>query len=283
MPLYQAVILAIIQGLTEFLPVSSTAHLVLVPWLAGWQDPGKAFDVALHAGTLFAVLAYFWRAWIELALPGFGIRFPATATDQEFRARRQLFWFLALGTVPGGVAGLLLQHFVEEHLSQPIPIALAMMGLGLLMAWADARPSVATGHSMEQMTFADTILIGVSQALALLPGVSRSGITITTGLLRGLSREAAARFSFLLATPIIAGAALYEIPKLLKTHRAGAMDLPLGTLLIAVAVSAVVGYAVIAFLMRYLKTRSLKIFVVYRLTFGMVILLLAFLQFHSAR
>jgi undecaprenyl-diphosphatase len=281
MPLYQAIILAILQGLTEFLPISSTAHLVLVPWLAGWEDPGKAFDVALHAGTLFALLAYFWRTWIELALPGFGIRFPVAATDQDIRTRRQLFWFLVVATIPGGAAGFLLQHFAEEHLSRPVPIALAMIGLGLLMGWVDAR--YRGGHEIDRVTFGDTLFIGVSQALALLPGVSRSGITITTGLVRGLSREAAARFSFLLTTPIIAGAALYEVPKLLKTHRAGAMDLPLSTLLIAVAVSAIVSYAVIAFLMRYLQTRSLKIFVVYRLAFGMFILLLAFLHYHAAR
>jgi len=281
MPLFQAVILAIVQGLTEFLPISSSAHLVLVPWLAGWQDPGKAFDVALHAGTLFAVLAYFWRTWIELALPGLGIRFPSAISDEQLRTRRQLFWFLALATIPGGAAGFLLQHFVEERLSEPLPIALAMMALGLFMGWADAR--YRTGHGIEKVTLADSVFIGVSQALALFPGVSRSGITITTGLLRGLSREAAARFSFLLATPIIAGAALYEIPKLWKTHRACAMELPMSTLLISVAISAAVGYAVIGILLRYLQTRSLKIFVVYRLALGIIVLLLVILHGNAAR
>jgi undecaprenyl-diphosphatase len=281
MPLYQAIVLAILQGLTEFLPISSTAHLIIVPWLAGWQDPGKAFDVALHAGTLVAVLAYFWRTWLELALPGLGVRYPASATAEELGTRRRLFWYLVVATIPGAVAGFLLQHYVEEHLSDPVPIAIAMIAMGVLMGWADARR--LGSHTMDRVSFPDSLYIGVSQALALFPGVSRSGITITTGLFRGLSREAAARFSFVLATPIIAGAAAYEIPKLLKSHRAGGMELSMSTLGIAVAISAVVGYAVIAFLLRYLQTRSLKIFVVYRLVFGMLVLLLAFLHFHAAR
>jgi undecaprenyl-diphosphatase len=227
------------------------------------------------------VLAYFWRTWLELVLPAAGVRYPASASGEEIGRRRRLFWFLVVATVPGAVAGFLLQRFAEEKLSDPVTIALAMMALGLFMGWADSRP--LREHSIEGVSFGDSLFIGLSQMLALLPGVSRSGITISTGLLRGLSREASARFSFLLATPIIAGAALYEIPKLLKSHRAGTMELPFSTLAIAIAVSAVVGYAVIAFLMRYLQTRSLKIFVVYRLVFGMVILLLAFLHFHAAR
>jgi undecaprenyl-diphosphatase len=281
MPLYQAIILAILQGLTEFLPISSTAHLIILPWLAGWEDPGKAFDVALHAGTLVAVLAYFWRTWIELALPGLGLHYPGTATVEELSARRRLFWYLVAATIPGALAGFALQHVVEEHLSAPVPIAIATIALGLVMWWADVR--CRNGHQVMNVTFGDSMFIGVSQALALFPGVSRSGITITTGILRGLSRSAAARFSFLLATPIIAGAALYEVPKLMKSHRAGSMELSLSTLGIAILVSAVAGYAAISYLLRYLQTRSLKIFVVYRLVFGMLILLLAFLHFHAAR
>ena len=281
MPLYQAVLLAIVQGVTEFLPVSSTAHLILVPWLMGWQDPGKAFDVALHAGTLIAVVAYFFRTWVELALAGFGVHYPAAASTEVVARHKRLFWYLVIATIPGAVIGFVFQHIVEDRLSQPAYIALAMMGLALLLWFAESR--YRGGHELEKVTFADSLVIGLSQAIALIPGVSRSGITISTGLLRGLSREAAARFSFLLATPIIAGAALYEIPKLIKLHRAGGMDLPISTLLIAVAVSAVVGYAVIAFLMRYLQTRSYKIFIYYRLAFGIVILLLVFLHFHPAR
>jgi undecaprenyl-diphosphatase len=281
MPLYQAVILAILQGLTEFLPISSTAHLIIFPWLAGWEDPGKAFDVALHAGTLVAVLAYFWRTWIELTLPGLGMHYPASASAEEIGTRRRLFWYLVAATIPGAAAGFALQHFVEEHLSTPVPIAIAAMVMGLVMWWADAR--CRNGGKIEGVTFGHSMFIGVSQALALFPGVSRSGITITTGILSGLSREAAARFSFLLATPIIAGAAAYEIPKLMKLHKAGNMELSMSTLGIAVLVSAVVGYGAISYLLRYLQTRSLRIFVVYRLVFGILILLLAFLRFHAAR
>jgi undecaprenyl-diphosphatase len=188
---------------------------------------------------------------------------------------------LVAATIPGAAAGFALQRVADEHLSAPVPIAIATMLLGLLMWWADAR--TRNGNHIDSVTFGDSMFIGVSQALALFPGVSRSGITITTGLMRGLSREAATRFSFLLSTPIIAGAAAYEIPKLLKLHKAGNMDLPFSTLAIAVLISAIVGYAAIAGLLRYLQTRSLKIFVVYRLAFGIVILLLAFLRFHSAR
>jgi len=281
MPLYQAIILAILQGLTEFLPISSTAHLIVFPWLMGWEDPGKAFDVALHAGTLVAVLAYFWHTWIELLLPAFGVHYPASATQQEIDTRKRLFWSLVAATIPGAAAGFALQHFVEEHLSAPVPIAIAAMVMGLVMWWADSR--VRNGNKIESVSFGDSMFIGISQALALFPGVSRSGITITTGLMRGLSREAAARFSFLLATPIIAGAAAYEIPKLMKLHKAGNMELSMSTLAIAVVISAIVGYGAIAYLLRYLQTRSLKIFVVYRLVFGIVILLLAFLHFHAAR
>jgi undecaprenyl-diphosphatase len=281
MPLYQAIVLAIVQAFTEFLPVSSTAHLILLPWLMGWQDPGKAFDVALHAGTLLALVAYFFRTWVELTLAGLGVHYPAGATTEEVTQHRRLFWYLVVATIPGGAIGFAFQHLVEEKLSQPVSIALATMGLAFVLWWAESR--YQGGHRMEKVSFADSLSIGFSQALALIPGVSRSGITISTGLLLGLSRDAAARFSFLLATPIIAGAALYEVPKLIKIHRAGGMELPMSTLLIAVAVSAVVGYAVIAVLLRYLQTRSYKIFVYYRLAFGIVILLLAFLHFGPAR
>ena len=281
MPLYQAILLAIVQGFTEFLPVSSTAHLILIPWLLGWQDPGKAFDVALHAGTLIAVVAYFFRTWLELFMAGLGLHYPAGAGVEEVAIHRRLFCYLVVATIPGGAIGFALQHVVEDKLSQPLTIALATIGLAILLWWAESR--YRGGDTMEKMTFADSMLIGFSQAIALIPGVSRSGITISTGLLRGLSREAAARFSFLLATPIIGGAALYEVPKLIKLHRAGGMELPLSTLLIAVSVSAAVGYAAIAVLLRYLQTRSYKIFVYYRLAFGIVILLLAFLRIGPAR
>jgi undecaprenyl-diphosphatase len=273
MPLFQAITLAVVQGLTEFLPVSSSAHLILIPWLAGWTEPGLAFDVALHVGTLAAVLIYFLRDWIELVLAGFGIRSSAGMTDQDLTWKRRMFWLLVIGTIPGAIAGLLFEKLIEERLSQPIPIACAMIAMALVMWWADTRTHL--NKHMPSVNMADSLTVGGAQALALFPGVSRSGITISTGLFRGMTRETAARFSFLLSTPIIAGAALKELPKLIHARHAGALDLPLSTLLIAIAVSAVVGYAVIGLLLRYLQTRTLKVFIVYRILVGIIVLLLA--------
>ncbi len=281
MPLWQAIILAVVQGLTEFLPISSSAHLILIPDLLHWQDPGIAFDVALHLGTLIAVLLYFFREWIQLTLCGLGFHYPKRASEQMVMQNQRLFWYLVAGTIPGALVGFFFEHWIEENLRNPIPIAGAMIAIGLLMWYAEY--SARLTRRIEQTSLGDSLAIGTSQALALFPGVSRSGITITTGLFRGMTREAAARFSFLLSTPLIAGAAAVEVPKLLKLHRAGAMDLPQSTLIASIAVSAVVGFVVIAFFLHYLQTRTLKIFIYYRLAFGIVILLLAFLHLGFAR
>jgi undecaprenyl-diphosphatase len=281
MSLFQAVVLAVVQGLTEFLPVSSSAHLVIVPWFAGWKEPGLAFEVALHAGTLVAVLLYFLRDWVELVLAGFGVRSSAAMTNDELSSKRRLFWFLVVGTIPGAIAGLLFEKLIEDRLSQPIPIASAMIIVGLVMWWVDRTATLQ--RKMEQVTLGDSMVVGTAQALALFPGVSRSGATIVAGLWRGMTRETAARFSFLLSTPIIAGAALKELPKLMHMHRAGTLDMPLSTLLIAIVVSGLVGYAVIAFFLRYLQTRTLKVFVVYRVALGILILLFVFLHLGPAR
>jgi undecaprenyl-diphosphatase len=281
MPLSQAVVLAVVQGLTEFLPVSSTAHLVLFPWLLGWNDGGLAFDVALHVGTLFAVVIYFLRDWVELVLAGFGIRSSAGMQDDELNWKRRLFWFLVLATVPAAITGMLFEKTIEDRFRQPIPIAVALIVVGLLMWWAESRTRLE--KHIPQVTLADASVVGVAQAFALFPGVSRSGITITAGLWQRMTRETAARFSFLLSTPVIAGAALKEVPHLIKAHRAGGLDLPLSTLLIAIAISGIVGYLVIALFLRYLQTRTLKVFVVYRILFGIVVLLFAFLHLANAR
>lgn len=281
MPLFQAVVLAVVQGLTEFLPISSSAHLVLIPWLAGWPEPGLAFDVALHAGTLAAVLIYFFRDWVELLLAGFGIRASAKMSDEDLSWKKKLFWFLVIGTIPGAIVGVLFEKVIEERLDQPIPIACAMIAVALLMWWADSLTKL--DRHMPQVNLSDSVAIGSAQALALFPGVSRSGITITTGLFRRMTRETAARFSFLLSTPLIAGAAIKELPKLIHAHKAGTLDLPLSTLLISIAVSGIVGYAVIGFLLRYLQTRTLKVFVVYRILAGIIILLLVFFHLGHTR
>ena len=276
MSLFHAVVLAIVQGLTEFLPISSSAHLWFFPWALHWPDGGLPFDVALHAGTLLAVVVFFLGTWIELILNGFGIHFPAQASSERVQTNRRLFWLLVIGTIPGGIVGFLFERFIEETWRNPGPIAGATIGVALLMMIADSTSGLR--RVLEHANLGDSIGIGSAQALALFPGVSRSGITIIAGLWRKMTRETAARFSFLLSTPLIAGAALKEVPQLVRVHRSGGVELPLSTLLIAIAVSAVSGYAVIGFLLRYLQTRTLKIFVVYRVIFGIFILLLMFLH-----
>jgi undecaprenyl-diphosphatase len=281
MPLWQVIVLAVVQGLTEFLPISSSAHLILIPHFLHWNDPGLAFDVALHAGTLLAVLLYFLRDWIQLVLCGVGFHYPRRASHEMVTHNQRMFWYLVAGTIPGGVVGFLFEHRIEENLRSPVPIACAMILIALLMWYAESVARLE--RHIEQVSLGDSLVIGSAQALALFPGVSRSGITITTGLFRGMTREAAARFSFLLSTPLIAGAAAKELPKLLKMHRDGALDMPLSHVAISIAVSAIVGYSVIAFLLQYLQTRTLKIFIYYRILFGIVILVLAFLPLGSAR
>jgi undecaprenyl-diphosphatase len=282
MQIWQVIVLAVIQGLTEFLPISSSAHLIVIPWLSHGRipDPGMAFDVALHAGTLFAVLLYFLREWIQLVLCGLGFHYPRHAPEHQVLHNRRLFWYLVAGTIPGGLVGYLFEHRIEENLRSPVPIACAMIAIALVMWYAEYLSRLE--RNIEQTSLGDSLAIGTAQALALFPGVSRSGITISAGLFRGMTREAAARFSFLLATLLIAGAALKEVPKLIKAHHAGALDLPMSQLLLGVFVSALVGYVVIAFFLQYLQTRTLKIFIYYRILFGVVVLLLYFLQMRSA-
>jgi len=276
MPLYQAIVLALVQAFTEFLPVSSTAHLTLFPWLLGWQDPGLAFDVALHAGTLVAVLLYFFKDWLTLALCGVGLKYPANAPSEEVAQHKKLFWYMVIGTIPGGLLGALFERKIEDHFRTPYVIAISMIAIALVMWWADSKSRLT--RALEQANVGDAVTIGTAQALALCPGVSRSGITITAGLFRGFTREAATRFSFLLSTPLIAGAVVSHLPKLIKLHKAGGLDLPLSTLLISILVSGIAGYFVIALFLRYLQTHTLKVFVLYRLLFGIIVLVLAFLQ-----
>jgi len=248
----------------------------LFPWLLHWQDPGLAFDVALHAGTLMAVLLYFFKDWLTLAFCGVGLRFPGTASPEQVAQNRRMFWYMVVGTIPAAVLGKLFHHYIEDELRRPMIIGVSLVTVALLMWWADARASLA--RKLEQSNLGDALSIGTAQAIALWPGVSRSGITITTGLFRNFTRDAATRFSFILSAPVIAGAVLTEVPKLIKLHKAGGLDLPLSTLATSVLVSGVAGYFVIAFFLRYLQTHTLKVFVVYRLVFGIIILVWAFFQ-----
>lgn len=283
MHLYQAIVLAIIQGLTEFLPVSSTAHLILFPWLANWPDPGLAFDVALHTGTLLAVLLYFLRDWIELVAAGLGFHYPRRAGQEYIEHQRKMFWYIVVGTIPAAIAGVLFQHQIEDRRDElwyKIAIAGALIAVGLLMWYGEYAGR--RERTMERMTFGTVLAIGVAQAFALFPGVSRSGITITQGLFSGLTREAAARFSFILSTPVIAGAAAVELPKLMKMHHAGTLAIPMSTIIAAIIVSAVTGMIVIAFFLKYLQVRTLKPFIYYRILLGVVILSLVFFHMGHA-
>jgi undecaprenyl-diphosphatase len=229
LPVYQAIILAIIQGLAEFIPVSSSGHLIIVRRLLGWNELSPAheltFDVALHAGTLFSVLIYFWRTWLQILRAAFGgkvVRFSEATTDSgrdltpdEARRERLLLWFLVIATIPGGIAGKLLEHSAEDYFRSHITlIAAAMIVVGLVMWWGEKYGSFR--KPLTDVTFGDSLVIGCAQATALIPGVSRSGATITAGLFRNLTRDAAVRFSFLLATPIIAGAALLKAHEVYK-------------------------------------------------------------------
>ena len=183
---------------------------------------------------------------------------------------------MVVGTIPGGILGKLFDKQIEEHLRTPAIIGVSMILVALLMWWADSKATQA--RKLVQSNLGDAIGIGVAQAVALWPGVSRSGITITTGLFRNFTREAATRFSFLLSAPLIAGAVAAKLPGLIKLHKAGGLDLPLSTLAVSILISGVVGYVVIAFFLRYLQTRTLKVFVVYRIVFGIIVLVLAFLK-----
>ena len=276
MSLFQAIVLALVQALTEFLPVSSTAHLILFPWLLHWPDPGLAFDVALHAGTLLAVILYFFKDWMKLIACGLGLKYPATASAEEVSVNRRMFWYMVIGTIPAAILGKLFHHQIEDELRKPVIIGVSLVVIALVMWWADSKSRL--NRELQSSNLGDAVAIGSAQAIALWPGVSRSGITIICGLFRGFTREAATRFSFLLSAPVIAGAVLTELPKLIKLHKVGGLELPMSTLLISILVSGVAGYFVIAFFLRYLQTRTLKPFILYRLIFGVVVLLLAFFQ-----
>ncbi len=267
-PTLQALLLGILQGLTEFLPISSSAHLILAPRFFGWENSlldSLTFDVALHAGTLLALLGYFWRDWMELIRGFFGILRKGRPTD--FRER--LILYIILGTVPAALAGFFLEKTVETSFRNPGVILLPLVAVSLLMIFAEAR--ARSSQSLEKLNLPDALTIGIAQAIALVPGVSRSGITITTGLLRGYEREAATRFSFLLSTPVIAGAAILHLRHLFfgETH-----DWSLFA--VGFASSAVVGYLAIAFLLRYLRSHTLNLFAAYRLVLAAIIVIWLF-------
>ena len=269
MSLLRAIILGIIQGATEFVPVSSSGHLVLVPWLLGWDEPGLMFDTVLHLGTLLAVLAYFWRDWWRLITAW--LRGLARWRWDDPHAR--LAWLLILGTVPAAVLGFLLEDFFESLFGQPAWVAVFLLvtaGLLALSEWLGRRQ-----RKMEDLGWLDALVIGLGQAMAIAPGISRSGATMAAGLGRGLERPAAARFSFLLATPVILGAGAFQLLDLFALPDPTAQ---VPALLVGFLAAAISGYLCIWGLLRYLQRGKLYPFAIYCALAGSAALAVALLR-----
>jgi undecaprenyl-diphosphatase len=262
MPIYQVIVLAVVQAFTEFLPISSTAHLVLIPWLLGWKDPGLTFDIALHAGTLVAVLIYFFKDWVQIVGQGIGFNW---GSDPQLRQNPGLLWLLAIASVPIGIVGYLFDKQADSTWRQPYLIGAMLVLVGIVLWIGD--------KSMSKVGWGDGIVVGIAQAFAVIPGVSRSGSTIGAGLFRDMNRETAARFSFLLSTPAILAAVL---KKAWDVHKAGGvpedMKVPI---VVGIVVTGLLGAGVIAFFLRYLRHSSLMPFVYYRIVFGIIVIALA--------
>lgn len=263
MDLVQIILLALVQGLTEFLPVSSSAHLILLPRLAGWADQGLAFDVAVHVGTLIAVLVYFRRELVPMGRDWF----TSFATRKPTRDAR-LAWAIVLGTVPAGLAGLLFNDLIEIHLRSPLIIATTTVLFGILLWFADTRRK--NTRNEYTLTLTDILIIGFAQALALIPGTSRSGITITAALFLGLDRQSAARYSFLLSIPIIAAAGMLQTNKLIHS----AISVDWGAMALAVLIAGASAYLIIHYFLKIIATISMLPFALYRLVLGGFIFIL---------
>jgi len=266
---FQALVMGIVQGLTEFLPVSSSGHLVIVPYLFGWDDPfinSLAFSVMLHMGTLIALLVYFRADWVRLVPAGF-----AAIRDRSFRddPDRRLAWLLLAATIPAAIVGFLLNDLIETSFRQVGLVAVTLVIGGVILWLADHLSPRTKG--VGDVTFPVAFGIGVAQALALIPGISRSGISISAGRVAGLDREAAARFSFLMATPVTLGAGIFEARKLLSGEAGVAVE-PL-PLVVGLVAALIAGLLAIRFMLSYLRTRSLDIFVWYRFALAAVVLI----------
>jgi undecaprenyl-diphosphatase len=259
MTVFQAVVLGLVQGLAEFLPISSSAHLVLVPWVFRWPDPGLSFDVALHVGTLVAVLWYFRNEWVRLTQSAFAL-LRTRRVDTEEKRR---FLHIVVATIPAAIGGLLLEDYAESTFRSPTLIAITLMVMGVVL-WAADRYA-PRDRPLGSMTLRDAVLIGLAQVFALVPGVSRSGSTMTAGRALRLDRQAAAMFSFLMSMPITAAAAVLKVPALLRSD-----DLTM--LVVGIIASAVSGWLAIAVLLRYLSKHSFGVFALYRLALGALIL-----------
>jgi undecaprenyl-diphosphatase len=265
--LIHAAILGIVQGLTEFLPISSSAHLILVPRLLGWNDPfidSAAFDVMLHMGTLVALLVYFWRDLIEILGAWLAsIRDRRIGDDPQ----RRLAWLLIVSVIPAAILGAALESFFDQAFREHYQWIAVFVLVGATLLWLGERRGTQT-RGLDGMVLRDAVTIGAAQALALFPGTSRSGITIAAGLLLGLKREAAARFSFLMAVPVIAGAGIWKARTLVGADLGGAH---VNELIVGIVTSAIFGFAAIAFLLRFLRTNPTTVFIAYRIVLAAVI------------
>lgn len=257
----QSLILGIVQGLTELLPISSSAHLTLIPWIFNWEGLSDSFDVALHFGTLLAIGLFFFKDWIELIKGGYKL-----AIKKEKTVQGKMFWYIVLATIPGGIIGFLLDHFLEDALKAPLIIATALIIMGIILYFADKK--CKSEISYEKMGLKETFLIGLSQALAFIPGVSRSGVTMTAGRLLKVDRESVAKYSFMLSAPIVLAATIFKFSSFTLSLE----------FFIGVLASFLVGIAVIKFLLQYLKKGSFKVFAIYRVIAGLAVILIYFLK-----
>ncbi|MCZ6469319.1 MAG: undecaprenyl-diphosphate phosphatase [Candidatus Dadabacteria bacterium] len=259
----QSIILGAIQGITEFFPVSSTAHLVLLPWFFSWTDQGLPFNVALHMGSLIAIIYYFWRDWILIIK-----EFLQSVLKGSFEGRPngKTGLYLVIATVPGALAGLLFEEYAAGLLRHPLSIAFSLSFFGVILYFSDRVSK--KNKTVGEMNIVDCIIIGLSQALAIIPGVSRAGITITGAMFRNLNREEAAKFSFLLGAPLIAGAGVFEARHL---EYSAVMSVPF---IAGVLASAVFAFLAIKYLLRFVRKSSYTVFVIYRLGLAVLIVFL---------
>ena len=257
----QSIILGIVQGLTELLPISSSAHLTLIPWIFNWSGLSESFDVALHFGTLLAIGLFFFKDWIELVKGGYKL-----AVKKEKSTEGRMFWYIVLATIPGGIIGFLLDHFLENALKAPLIIATALIVMGIILYVVDKN--CKSKISYEKMGLKETFLVGLSQALAFIPGVSRSGVTMTTARILKVDRESAAKYSFMLSAPIVLAATIFKFSSFTLSLE----------FFIGVITSFLVGVGVIKFLLQYLKKGSFKVFAIYRVIAGLAVILIYFLK-----
>jgi undecaprenyl-diphosphatase len=268
MPILHAIVLGLVQGLSEFLPISSSGHLLLVPWLFGWNDfddasVKKAFDVALHFGTLLAVIGYFRRDLVRYIREGLRL---VWNRERPVDADGKIAWLLVLATVPAALVGALLESWIDEQLGTPTIIAISLIGFGLLLWWADRRLG---NRVVEEFQTRDALLVGAAQALALNPGTSRSGITMTAARQIGFGRDAAARLSFLMSLPVIAGAVVLKVGKLLADGMPDGLMTPM---IVGVITSFLSGWVAVWGTLRLVRTHSFTPFVVYRIVLGVAVL-----------